>query len=71
MIVEETDKEINKPTMNISDDDLSKEFNGKKQLHQFFKFKNEKEIPDEYEIRSKFIRVDGKKQRLYKLVKIE
>ena len=57
--------------LNINTDDLNKEYKGKKELYQYFGIKNEKEIPDELEIRSRFTRIDGKKQRVYKLVKAE
>ena len=71
VIVEDADEEPDKPTLNINTDDLGKEFNGKRDLYHYFGFKNEKEIPYEYEIRSRFTRIDGKKQRVYKLVKVE
>ncbi len=71
VIVEDADEEPDKPTLDIDADDLGKEFKGKKELYQYFGFKNEKEMPYEYEIRSRFIRIDGKKQRVYKLVKVE
>lgn len=71
VIVDESDKEEEKPTLDIDEDDLAKEFNRKKALYNYFGFKNEKVIPNEYEIRSRFVRIDGKKQRVYKLVKVE
>ena len=71
VIVMDEDEDKVKPLINIDENDLSKEFNGKKLLYQHFGFKNEKQIPEEYEIRSRYIRVDGKKQRVYKLEKVE
>ena len=71
VIVDESDKEEEKPTLDIDEDDLAKEFNRKKALYNYFGFKNEKVIPNEYEIRSRFVRIDGKKQRVYKLAKVE
>ena len=55
--------EKDKPTLDNDADDL--------ELYKYFRFKNEKGIPDEYKIRSRFTRIDGKKQRVYKLVKAE
>ena len=55
----------------IKENVLNREFNGKKQLYQHFGFKNEKEVPEEYEIGREYIREKGKKQRVYSLVKIE
>ena len=71
VIVEDDDEEPDKSTLNINADDLGKEFNGKRDLYQYFGFKNEKEIPDELEIRSRFTKINGKKQKVYKLVKVE
>lgn len=71
VIVEDIDEELETTTLEVDADDLNKEFNGKKELYKYFGFKNEKEIPYEYEIRSRFTRVNGKKQRVYKLVKVE
>ena len=50
---------------------MGKEFNCKKELYQYFGIKNEKVILYDLEIRSRFTRIDGKKQRVYKLEKIE
>ena len=71
VIVNEEENEIKKDTIIINEEDLTKEFTGKKQLYQYFGFKNEKELPEEYEIRSKFKRENGKLQRMYSLVKVE
>ena len=75
VIVEETnaslEEETNKDTIMINENDLNREFNGKKQLYQHFGFKNEKEVPEGYEIRSRYNREKGKMQRVYNLVKIE
>ena len=71
VIVNEEENEIKKDTIIINEEDLTKEFTGKKQLYQYFGFKNEKELPEGYEIRSKFKRENGKLQRMYSLVKVE
>ena len=71
IVDEKQEDEIKKDTVMIKEDDLNKEFAGKKQLYQHFGFKKEKEVPEEYEIRSKYIREKGKKQRVYSLVKVE
>ena len=75
VIVEETnaslEEETNKDTIMINENDLNREFNGKKQLYQHFGFKNEKDVPEGYEIRSRYNREKGKMQRVYNLVKIE
>ena len=74
VIVDEDDKEKltdNKPNVVINTDDLAKEFNGKRLLYQHFGFMNEKQIPEGYEIRSRYVRTNNKKQRLYRLVKVE
>lgn len=72
VIFDETqEEEIKKDTIMINEDDLNREFVGKKQSNQHFWFKNEKEVPEEHEIRSKNIREKGKKQRVYSLVKVE
>ena len=45
VIVDETEKEEKKKeTIMIKEDDLKREFTGKKQLYQHFGFKNEKEV---------------------------
>ena len=60
VIIDETEQEeIKKDTVMINENDLNKEFAGNKQLYQHFGFKNEKEVPEEYEIRSKYIREKG------------
>lgn len=41
-----------------------------KQLYQHFDFKKEREVPEEYEIRSRYNRVKGKMQRVYSLIKV-
>ncbi len=70
VIVEVVDEELDKPTLNINADNLDKEFKGIRELYQYFGFKNEKEIPDELVIKSRFTRINGKKQRVYNLVKV-
>lgn len=71
VIVNETENKIKKDTRIINEEGLTKEFTGKKQLYQYFGFKNEKEVPEKYEIRSKYKKENGKKQRIYSLVKVE
>ena len=74
VIVDEDDEEKltdNKPNVVINTDDLAKEFNGKRLLYQYYGFMNEKQIPEGFEIRSRYIRTNNKKQRLYRLVKVE
>ena len=54
IINEEQEETKDVVTININESDLTKEFNGKKQLYQYFDIKNEKQIPEAYEIRSRY-----------------
>ncbi len=61
------EEEIKIDTVMIKEDDINRGFSGKKQLYQHHGFKNEKDIPNEYEISSRFNREKGKMQRIYSL----
>lgn len=59
------EEEIKRDTVIIKEDDINRGFSGKKKLYQHHGFKNEKDIPNEYEISSRFNREKGKMQRIY------
>lgn len=57
-------------SFNPNEDDLNKEFRGKKQLYKYFNIKSLSFIPKGYMIKTKTLNEKGKRTRVYRLVKI-